>query len=374
LSPPLSLTHDLGAPLPAILVRIRQLTGRDFTQYKKSTILRRIEKRMTQHQIADLGGYAQYLIDHADEVQALFKELLINVTQFFRDADAFAVLRDQVLPRMLADKPADEVLRIWVAGCASGEEAYSVAIVLRECLAASHQQRRVQLYATDLDDDAISVARTGLYPGTIDKDVSPERLRQFFMAEDGHYRVGKEIREMVVFAVQDMVKDPPFTRLDLLCCWNVLIYLEPALQNRLIAAFHYALNPGGVLFLSPSETVGNAVELFTSVHRKWRFYRSVRAERAVRQHQGTFARSLAWTGQGGASLPSTHEENQRFQCGGTHPAHAVARLRAGFRRDRPAWQYRLCPRRYRRLPAPIARRSLPERGRHGPRWASNGIA
>jgi chemotaxis methyl-accepting protein methylase len=168
------------------------------------------------------------------KLQALFKELLINVTSFFRDGEAFEMLKRDILPKLLADKPADYVFRIWVAGCATGEEAYSVAILLREYMDDTRPRIQGPALRTDLDDDAIAIARAGLYPPNIAQDVSPERLRRFFTKEDAGYRVKKEIREMVVFAVQNVIKDPPFTRLDLLCCRNLMIYLEPELQNRLI--------------------------------------------------------------------------------------------------------------------------------------------
>ena len=257
-----------------ILALLRSATGHDFSQYKTSTIGRRIERRMAQHNIDDIEAYARYVKERPGEMQTLFKELLINVTSFFRDPQAFAVLKNEILPAMLAGKPEGYVLRIWVAGCATGEEAYSIAIGLREIIDETHQDFKLQLYSTDLDEDAITVARAGLYPPNIAQDVSPDRLRRFFVKEDAGYRVKKEIREMLVFAVQSMIKDPPFTRLDLLSCRNLLIYLEPELQNRLIPAFHYALKPGGVLFLSPSESVGNHTDLFEPIDRKWKLYRA----------------------------------------------------------------------------------------------------
>ncbi|MEY3253303.1 MAG: hypothetical protein RL227_2276, partial [Pseudomonadota bacterium] len=260
--------------LMTVLAQLRSGSGHDFSEYKKSTLRRRIERRMAQHSIAQLAAYARYLGEHPAEVELLFRELLIKVTSFFRDPDAFAVLKRKIMPMLLEGKPDDGSLRIWVAGCATGEEVYSVAMVVRECLQAAGKKLKVQIYGTDLDDEAIKVARAGLYPPSIATDVGPERLRHFFNQEEGGYRVTKDLRDMAVFAVQSLVKDPPFTRLDLLCCRNVLIYLEPELQERLIPVFHYALNPGGVLFLSPSETVGRYVELFEPSDRKWKFYRT----------------------------------------------------------------------------------------------------
>jgi two-component system CheB/CheR fusion protein len=270
--------------LNRILMQLRSVTGHDFTQYKKSTIGRRIERRMSMHNIEDNEVYARYLKEHPAEVHLLFKELLINVTNFFRDAEAFAVLKQDILPKLFADKPEDYVFRVWVAGCATGEEAYSIAILLRELMDETHQEFKTLLYATDLDDDAIAVARAGFYPPNIAQDVDPERLRRFFIKEDSGYRVKKNIREMVVFATQNVIKDPPFTRLDLLSCRNLMIYLEPEIQNRLIPAFHYALKPGGVLFLSPSESIASHTGLFAPLNRKWKFYRatgSITSTRAV---------------------------------------------------------------------------------------------
>jgi two-component system CheB/CheR fusion protein len=260
--------------LNRILMQLRSATGHDFSQYKKSTIGRRIERRMSMHDIDSLEVYGRYLKEHPEETGKLFKELLINVTSFFRDAEAFDVLQNEVLPQLLVDKPDDYVLRIWVAGCAIGEEAYSIAMLLSEYMENTHQVFKVLLFATDLDDDAIAVARTGLYPLNIAQDVSAERLRRFFLKEESGFRVKKSIREMVVFAIQNVIKDPPFTRLDLLSCRNLMIYLETEVQNRLIPAFHYALKPGGVLFLSPSESIGNYPELFAPLNRKWKFYRA----------------------------------------------------------------------------------------------------
>ncbi|HEY8097625.1 MAG TPA: chemotaxis protein CheB [Methylobacter sp.] len=257
-----------------ILMQIRNNTGHDFSLYKKSTITRRIQRRMSQNNVEDIEAYIRYMKDHPAEITSLFKELLINVTNFFRDPDAFAALKEDILPPLLAGKPDDYIFRVWVAGCATGEEAYSIAIVLRELMDENHYPFKVQLYSTDLAEDTIGIARAGFYPPNIAQDVTPGRLRRFFIKEDAGYRVKKEIREMLVFAVQNVIKDPPFTKLDLLSCRNLMIYLEPELQNRLIPAFHYALKPGGVLFLSPSESIGNHTELFTSLNRKWKFYRA----------------------------------------------------------------------------------------------------
>ena len=278
--------------LNRILMQLRSATGHDFTQYKKSTIGRRIERRMSMHDIEDKEMYARYLREHPAEAQALFKELLINVTNFFRDPEAFDALKQDILPQLFADKPEDYVFRVWVAGCATGEEAYSIAILLREFMDETHQEFKVLLYATDLDDDAIAVARAGAYPPNIAQDVHPERLRRFFVKDDAGYRVKKNIREMVIFAIQNVIKDPPFTRLDLLSCRNLMIYLEPEIQNRLIPAFHYALKPDGVLFLSPSESIASHPELFAPLNRKWKFYRAIGSMASTR---AVMDGGLVWT-------------------------------------------------------------------------------
>jgi len=259
-------------PFAKILMLLRTKTGHDFSLYKQNTIRRRIERRMGVHNLEDAEAYARYLAENPSEVHLLFKELLINVTSFFRDPEAFEALKTEILPAMVKDKPENYVFRVWVAGCATGEEAYSIAMIFRECMDASRLQFRVQIYSTDIDEDAIAVARGGVYPANIAIDVTPERLRRFFTKEETGFRIKKEIREMVVFAVQDMIKDPPFTRLDLLCCRNLLIYFETELQNRIIPSFHYSLNPGGILILSPSESIGRFTDLFTPVSRKWKIY------------------------------------------------------------------------------------------------------
>ncbi|MDP3877605.1 MAG: chemotaxis protein CheB [Methylobacter sp.] len=275
-----------------VLMQLRSSTGHDFSLYKKSTITRRIQRRMSQNNIDDPENYARFLLEHPPELSALFKELLINVTNFFRDPDAFVALKQDILPVLLKDKPSDYIFRAWVAGCATGEEAYSIAMILREVMDESHCELKVQLYSTDLAEDIISRARAGFYPPNIAQDVTPERLRRFFIKEDGGYRVKKEIREMVVFAVQNVIKDPPFTKLDLLSCRNLMIYLEPELQNRLIPTFHYALKPDGVLFLSPSEGIGNHTELFTPLNRKWKFYRAIPTPASIRT---LLISNLNWT-------------------------------------------------------------------------------
>jgi len=226
---------------------------------------------MVVHNVKDMGMYARYLHENPGEVHILFKELLINVTSFFRDKEAYGALKE-ALPRIFKDKPENYIFRIWVPGCASGEEAYSIAMLFSEYMDEIKQEYKLQIYATDIDDDSIVTARAGKYPANIAIDVSPDRLRRFFAKEESGFRIKKEIREQVIFAIQNVIKDPPFTRMDLISCRNLLIYLDTELQNRVIPAFHYSLNPEGVLFLSPSEGIGNFTDLFAPLDKKWKVY------------------------------------------------------------------------------------------------------
>lgn len=285
--------RTVAAEVPRVLALLRSATGRDFSLYKRTSVARRVERRMVACGLESVDQYLRYLREQPGELKALFQELLINVTAFFRDPEAFETLRAEVLPKLLAGKGPGETLRAWVAGCASGEEAYSLAILLREALEESRRELKVQIYATDLDEDAIAAARSGVYPPAIEGQVSRERLRRHFIREEAGYRLRKEIRETVVFAVQDLAKDPPFTRLDLVSCRNVFIYLEPALQDRLLALFHYALLPGGVLFLAPAEGVGERSDLFVPLDRKWRLFK---AQRTLASARAVLASSTPWAG------------------------------------------------------------------------------
>ena len=284
--------------LQRILTQLRALTGHDFSGYKRSTIARRVARRMTAVDVSDAAAYAARVKEQPGEAQALFHELLINVTRFFRDPQAFEALKTDVLPALLGALGEERVMRVWVAGCATGEEAYSIAMLLREAMDAGTPAFRAQIYATDLDEEAIAAARIGRYPKTIASDLSPQRLERFFFDEEAGWRVKKEVREMVVFAVQSVVKDPPFTRMDLVSCRNLMIYLEPGLQDRLVRTFHYALKPGGVLVVSPSEGVGEHAELFEPLDRKWKFYRARPSGTAARTR---FAEGASWSPEGSRS-------------------------------------------------------------------------
>ena len=247
-------------------------TGHDFSSYKTSTILRRIERRMAVNDIIDIKGYVRFLKEKPAESKALFKEFLIGVTNFFRDPEAFTALTQQVLPRLVTDRDPDEPLRIWMAGCATGEEAYSVAMLVREYCREQRLDLKVQIFATDIDGEAVDFARAGLYPDSIAADVPPERLHTFFKKTDSTYQVVKPLREMIVFAQHNITKDPPFSRLDLLVCRNLLIYLNPELQKRILPLFAQAIKPKGFLFLGNAETVGEFTDLFLPLDKKWKLF------------------------------------------------------------------------------------------------------
>jgi two-component system CheB/CheR fusion protein len=287
--------------LKKIFILLRAQTGHDFSQYKQNTIIRRVERRMAVHQIERLDGYVRYLQQNPVEVKALFRDLLIGVTNFFRDPEAFAVLQEQVVPHLFDGKPAGGVIRVWAPGCSTGEEAYSIAILLQERLEALKQNFKVQVFATDIDSHAIEQAHAGLYPASIAADVSPERLTRFFAHEpDGDaYRIHKSIRDMLVVSEQDVIKDPPFSKLDLISCRNLLIYLSGDLQKKLIPLFHYALNPGGMLFLGTSETVGEFTDLFGALDHKSKLYR--RKDDVRGAHRPQLGKFLPRMTEGGAA-------------------------------------------------------------------------
>ncbi|MDM8527886.1 CheR family methyltransferase [Anaerolineales bacterium HSG24] len=258
---------------------LQNQTGHDFSHYKQNTIRRRIERRMAINQIGKMSDYIQYLERHSVEVGILFKELLIGVTSFFRDAEAFELLKTTVIPTLFKDKDRDRdrdserPLRIWVAGCSTGEEAYSIAILIYEYMNQLNYKRfKVQIFATDIDTETIEKARMGSYPDGIAADMPPEYLDLYFTKNNGNYCIIKPIRDMIIFAPQSIIKDPPFSRLDLISCRNLLIYLNTALQKKIIPIFHYALNPGGFLLLGSSETLGEYNDLFRTLDRKWKLF------------------------------------------------------------------------------------------------------
>jgi two-component system CheB/CheR fusion protein len=261
-----------GDPIIDIIDLLRNRTGVDFTHYKQTTIRRRILRRMALRNLQTPTEYLSVLHSDAAEIQNLYQDFLIRVTQFFRDPEAFEALKDKVFPNLLKHRPPEAPIRIWVAGCATGEEAYSLAMCLLEFLDGRAEALAVKILATDLNEAALEKARTGVYLDNIEIDVSPERLRRFFVRSEGHYQISKAVRELCVFSRHNMATDPPFSRIDLVSCRNVLIYMDAALQKRVMPLLHYALNPHGVLFLGSSENVGGSADLFEVVDAKHRLF------------------------------------------------------------------------------------------------------
>jgi two-component system, chemotaxis family, CheB/CheR fusion protein len=307
--------------LEKIIILLRAHTRHDFSHYKKSSLYRRIERRMSLHQLAKIADYVRYLQGNPQELDLLFKELLIGVTSFFRDPAVWAQLKDKIFPTLLENHTHGGVLRAWIAGCSTGEEAYSLAMCFREAqddmkvAARPVPKCTLSVFATDLDKDAIDRARTGIYPANIAADVSDERLHRFFTEDVRGYRVNKEIREMVIFAPQDLIMDPPFTKLDIVSCRNLLIYLDVDLQKKIMALFHYSLNPSGILLLGSAETVGTALDLFEPLAVKLRLYHRLDAARAREplDFPAAFSRSLSET------IPAT-ANSQAVALGTTPPA------------------------------------------------------
>src|SRR5262245_20181668 len=258
--------------LSRIFLALRKHTGVDFAAYKQSTLQRRIDRRMALHRIERLRQYANFLRDNPKEVRELFNDLLINVTRFFRDELAFKALAKKFIPALIRNKRRKGELRAWVPGCATGEEVYSLAVCILEALGAAASTMRIQIFGTDLSESAIDRARLGIYSSAIEKDVSPERLQRFFKKLDSTYQINRSVRDLCTFARQNITADPPFSRLDLISCRNVLIYLGAQLQKRAFPLFHYALNPGGYLMLGPSETVGIFSDMFELVDRSSKIY------------------------------------------------------------------------------------------------------
>src|SRR5229473_3385440 len=254
-----------------ILLLLRNHSGVDFSLYKSTTIQRRITRRMVLNKQNKLEDYAHFLRGNAKELDALYSDALISVTNFFRNPEAFDVLKRNVFPKLF-QRRGDDPLRVWVLGCSTGQEAYSIAMAFVEAAEKAPRMRKLQVFATDLNDALLDKARHGLYAKSLTQDVSPERLRRFFVEEEGGYRISKALREMVVFARQNLIADPPFSRMDLISCRNLLIYLEPSLQKKALPTFHYALKPEGVLFLGASESIGSFTDLFEPADKKYKIY------------------------------------------------------------------------------------------------------
>lgn len=272
-TPAAELLPEVEKELEPILLLLQKATGVNFTLYKRSTLKRRIMRRLVLHKLEDLESYLKFLKNNPGEVDALYQDVLIKVTGFFRDEGAFDALKKTVFPEILANTPKDGLARFWVPGCSSGEEAYSLAMSWLEFIGDQAAPVPIQIFATDVSDAVIDKARAGFYLENISSDLSPERLRRFFIKSNGGYQINKAIRDMCVFARQNLIQDPPFSKLDLISCRNVLIYLQTALQKRIIPMFHFSLNPAGFLMLGASETVGAFTDLFGLLDKKYKVYR-----------------------------------------------------------------------------------------------------
>ncbi|MFP4084886.1 MAG: CheR family methyltransferase [Desulfonatronovibrio sp.] len=298
--------------LSKVFVLIRTQTGHDFSQYKPSTIRRRIERRMAVHQIDNLSYYVKFIQRNSAEVEALFRDMLIGVTSFFRDKEAFEVLGEQAVAKIFAARPARRTIRVWVPGCSTGEEAYSLAMLFAEYRKSSALEQKIKIFATDIDSQAITFARAGLYPVNIVNDIGPERLERFFDKElNGNvYQIKKNIRKMLVFSEHNILKEPPFIRLDLISCRNLMIYLDDKLQKKLIPLFHYSLNPQGFLFLGTSESIGGFRDLFAAQNRKYKIF--LRKNDTVNSHHTLQTRALP-------SLPAQNASVSRSSTDSKHP-------------------------------------------------------
>jgi two-component system CheB/CheR fusion protein len=266
--------EEVRKNLAKIAALLRSKTGHDFTHYKESTCIRRVQRRMHVHQLTSASDYLELLRKDAAEPEALFRDLLIGVTQFFRDGKAFDALKTRVIPKLFEAKRADDQIRVWVPGCATGEEAYSIAILLREEMQSRDSSFKVQIFATDIDDHALGIARHGIYPQGAVRDLPEEKLNLYFTRQANTYRIVKEIREMCIFSVHNLIKDTPFSKLDLISCRNLLIYFDPVLQQRVLALFHFGLRQRGYLFLGPAENITPQPKLFSRVDSRARLFKA----------------------------------------------------------------------------------------------------
>ncbi|MFT5640933.1 MAG: two-component system CheB/CheR fusion protein [Cyclobacteriaceae bacterium] len=277
LSPQAKQKHEAKSNIDKIIFLIRDELGSDFSLYKRTTLFRRIERRKNVHEIHQIQNYVRFLQENPKEIKILFKELLIGVTSFFRDTAVWDKLRDDIFPALLEDAPDGHVFRAWVPACSTGEEAYSIAIIFKEVMGKvkNYKNLSLQIFATDIDNEAIDKARKAYFSEDSISNVSPERIREYFTREGEGYRIKTSIREMVVFATQDVTKDPPFTKLDLLSCRNMLIYVETELQKKLLTLFNYSLNPGGIMVLGTAETLGSQTEKFEELDTRLKIFKSV---------------------------------------------------------------------------------------------------
>jgi two-component system CheB/CheR fusion protein len=262
---------------------LRLKIGHDFSLYKKNTIIRRINRRMSLNQIKDFEIYIRFLRENPEEPALLFRELLIGVTNFFRDEQSYEILKQKILPDLLDQRPEDSIFRVWVPACSTGEEAYSLAMIFKEYMDKSNKRISLQLFGTDINKHAVEKARAGIYPDSIVADVNAKRLTRFFIKKNDSYLIKSEIRDCVVFSVQDVLKDPPFSKLNMLCCRNLLIYFDTKAQKKILPLFHYTLFPGGVLMLGSSETIGGATDLFEVLDSKWKIFKRKEQQGTLRQ-------------------------------------------------------------------------------------------
>jgi len=268
----LRLDQNFAGAIQEIYTILRKRVGHDFSGYKEKTFMRRVQRRMQVRQVDSLRAYVECLRQEPDEAMLLFRDLLIGVTSFFRDTEAFEAIEGTVIPKLFENVGAADTVRVWVPGCATGEEAYSIAILLREHMTKLDSVPRVQVFATDIDDPALTVARSGRYPAPMLENVSPERLKRYFHHDAESYVLAKEVRDLCIFSAHSVIRDPPFSRMDLVSCRNLLIYFNVELQDSVLPVFHYALKPGGYLFLGPSETVSRHADLFTPVDKARRVF------------------------------------------------------------------------------------------------------
>lgn len=271
------------ADLLKILALIQQHTPLDFSDYKRPTIVRRIILRMAKNKVTSLGEYVNFLEVNPSEISSLAKEFLISVTKFFRDKEAFEVIKEKVIPEIVENKLQVDTFKVWVVGCATGEEAYSLAILISEHLTEQKKNLEVKIFASDIDKTALIQASKGIYPARIENDVSEERLSKFFTKHDDHYKVRDNIRKMLIFADHDIVKQPPYGKIDLISCRNLLIYINPILQKKILTSLHFCLNLGGYLFLGPSESLGDLKKSFVEVNKKWRIFKSIEIVRKFKE-------------------------------------------------------------------------------------------
>jgi two-component system CheB/CheR fusion protein len=304
---------DIGTPksndaLQKIFGLLLLQVGHDFSDYKPNSIVRRIARRMAANEVGDINDYVKFLQNNKDEIQALFRDLLIGVTRFFRDHEAFSSLEKLVIPRLFYHQPKEKIIRVWTIGCSTGEEAYSIAILILEKMETLKINREIKIFCTDIDPDALQMARKGVYPEGIAADISSERLSKFFTySEKSHsYRVHKRIRDMMIFSIQNVIRDPPFSRIDVISCRNVLIYMNKELQRKLLFTFHYSLNPGGSLFLGSSENIASFPHLFTVIDRKYKLF--CHTEDLKNQHQFTFQKLSDSQKSAPENTPSYFEE------------------------------------------------------------------